>query len=74
MGCSKRLCGPYCASFHKPYHAVVNQKAEILDVKCNFDILYTVGPAQCDKKRCSQCQTLFLHFRRIWEWNYLMHL
>ena len=31
-----------------------------MDAKCNYDILYAVGPAPCDKKCHPDYQNLFL--------------
>ena len=48
-----------------PYQAFVShsslsrRKSWVPDVKCNYDILYAVGPTPCDKKCCSEHQTPF---------------
>ena len=45
----------------------------VADVKCNFDILYAVGPAPCDKRmpftlKPPPIRRTSAHVQAIWEW------
>ena len=63
----------------RPYQAFVShtvqQKTRVPDVKCNYDILYAVGPAPCDKNCRSEHKTFFPLFSfsaRVWGQEYVV--
>ena len=72
-------CSQLSQETSRPYQAFVNQtvqqKTRVPDVKCNYDILYTVGPAPCDKNCRSEHKTFFPLFSfsaRVWGQDYVV--